>query len=327
MILLWGHAGDSALQAVYKSLYPLGVKIAFYDQRMVLDTRIHLVADTEVGGMLRVEDEEINLGEVTAAYIRPFDSRWLPEIERAGSGSPEWLHALRVEDALISWAEIAPAFIVNRPAAMASNTSKPYQAALIHAQGFDIPDTLVTTDSQAVLEFREKHGAVIYKSISAARSVVSRLGPEHLSHLSDIAWCPTQFQQYISGNDYRVHVVGDEIFACEIVSDADDYRFAFNRKERVEIRSFDLPEKVAERCCKLAARLGLAVAGIDLRRTVDNRWFCFEVNPVAGFTYYQEASNHRIDDAIARLLVAGSKLQCTGMRSGSPTVREGVKGA
>ena len=194
MILLWGHASDSALQAVYKSLYPLGVKIAFYDQRMVLETEIHLVAGTAVGGTLRVGDEQIDLGEVAAAYIRPFDSRWLPEIERAGAGSPEWLHALGVEDALISWSEITPAFVVNRPAAMASNTSKPYQAALIHAQGFDIPDTLVTTDPEAAQAFWEKHGTVIYKSVSAARSVVSRLGSEHLSRLNDISWCPTQFQ-------------------------------------------------------------------------------------------------------------------------------------
>ena len=306
MILLWGHASDSALLAVYKSLYKLGVKIAFYDQREVLDTEINLDVGSRVGGTLRVRAEPIDLAEVTAAYIRPFDSRWLPKIAQAGPGSPEWLHALQVEDALISWSEIAPVLVVNRPAAMASNISKPYQSALIRAHGFDIPDTLVTTDPQAAREFRDKHGDVIYKSISAARSIVSRLTGEQLSALDDITWCPTQFQQYVPGNDYRVHVVGDEVFACEIVSEVDDYRFPSDRESRVELRSYDLPEEIAGRCRRLTSALGLAVAGIDLRCTPDGRWFCFEANPVAGFTYYQEASNHRIDDAIARLLVAGA---------------------
>ncbi len=309
MILLWGHAGDSALVAVYRSLCRFGVEIAFYDQRAVLDTEIELAVGAEVGGVLRVGGVPIDLGRVEAAYIRPFDSRWLPQIAQAGHGSPEWLHGVKVEDALLSWAEIAPGLVVNRPSAISLNTSKPFQAALLRAQGFDIPETLVTTDPQAAREFREKHGEVIYKSISSQRSIVSRLGAEQLSHLDDISWCPTQFQQYIPGNDYRVHVVGDEVFACEIVSDADDYRFASGADERVELRAFELAEEMAGKCRRLAGALGLAVAGIDLRRTPDGSWFCFEANPVAGFTYYQAASNHRIDDAIARLLVNGAMVQ------------------
>src|SRR5215204_563716 len=252
MILLWGHASDSALLAVYRSLYRLGVEIAFYDQRTVLDTEIHLVVGADVGGTVRINDVLIDLGRVEAAYIRPFDSRWLPKIAQAGPGSPQWLHAVRVEDALLSWAEIAPAIVVNRPSAISLNTSKPLQAALLRAHGFDIPDTLVTTDPQAVRDFRERHGEVIYKSISSQRSIVSRLGEEQSGRLDDISWCPTQFQQYIPGNDYRVHVVGNEVFACEIVCEADDYRFAFAEKDNVELRAFDLPDDVSQRCRSLA---------------------------------------------------------------------------
>jgi len=305
MILLWGHASDSALKAVYESLYRMGAKIGFFDQRMVLETQIDLAVSSEVSGTMRIKDELIDLAEVSAAYIRPFDSRWLSKIAAAGVDSTEWQHAVRIEDALLSWAEVAPAFLINRPAAMASNTSKPYQAEQIRAQGFEIPATLVTTDPEAVQTFWEKHVEVIYKSVSSARSVVSRLSAEHLGRLNDISWCPTQFQEYIPGNDYRVHVVGDEIFGCEIRSEADDYRFAFAQQERVELRAFDLPEEVAQRCRSLTTALGLVVAGIDLRCTADGRWFCFEANAVAGFTYYQEACNHHIDDAIARLLMAG----------------------
>ena len=300
-ILLWGHASDAALLAVNQSLEKLGARIAFYDQRRVLDTEVDFFVDDTVRGVLRVEDEEIRLEQITAAYIRPFDSRWLSFIKDAGPDSPEWIHAVKIEDALISWAEISPAFIVNRPQYIASNTSKPYQAALIRAVGFEIPKTLVTTDPQAVKEFFQTHGEVIYKSVSSQRSVVARLTKERANELDNIAWCPTQFQEWIKGNDYRVHVVGEECFACEIVSSADDYRFTKNQP--VELRPYDLPRKVAMLCRKLAADLNLAVAGIDLRRTQDDRWFCFEANPVAGFTYYQEACNHHIDDAIARMLV------------------------
>jgi D-alanine-D-alanine ligase-like ATP-grasp enzyme len=48
----------------------------------------------------------------------------------------------------------------------------------------------------------------------------------------------------------------------------------------------------------------LTVAGIDLRLTSDGKWYCFEVNPSPAFTF-QAATNHRVDEAIADLLIAG----------------------
>jgi hypothetical protein len=303
LIFLWGHAADQALRAVYESLLKHGAEVAFYDQREVLDTEIELIVDERVGGTLRVKHETIDLAEITAAYIRPFDSRWLSKVKAAGPASNEWRHALAIEDALLSWSEFVPAFVVNRPSAMAANTSKPYQAALINSCGFAIPETLVTTDAEAVREFQSRHGEIIYKSISSARSVVSRLSKIQLDKLDDISWCPTQFQQYIPGKDYRVHVVDEAIFTCEIVCKEDDYRFALDQKESVQLKPFDLPDELAQRCRQLAKHLDLSVAGIDLRLSPDGQWVCFEVNGVPGFTYYQEACNHRIDDHIARLLI------------------------
>ena len=302
LILLWGHASDAQLLAVNQSLQKLGARIAFYDQRRVLNTEVDFFVDVNIRGVLRVDDEEIRLEQVSAAYIRPFDSRWLSFIKDAGPESPEWIHAVKIEDALISWAEITPAFIVNRPQYIASNTSKPFQAARIREVGFEIPKTLVTTDPNTAKEFYETNIDVIYKSVSSQRSVVARLTKERASDLQNISSCPTQFQEWIKGTDYRVHIVGEECFGCEIISNADDYRFT-RQNEHVDLRPFDLPDDVAALCRKLAADLHLPVAGIDLRRTEDGRWFCFEANPVAGFTYYQGACNHHIDDAIARMLV------------------------
>ena len=98
-------------------------------------------------------------------------------------------------------------------------------------------DTLVTTDPEAALAFQAQHGSVIYKSTSGVRSIVSRFTAEHAERLADLRWCPTQFQQYIPGRDHRVHTVGDDIFACEIVSAADDYRYGARQGMDVELRA------------------------------------------------------------------------------------------
>src|SRR5947209_13713875 len=185
---------------------------------------------------------------------------------------------------------------------MASNGSKPYQASLIQEFGFAVPATLLTTDPAAVLEFWEQHGTVVYKSISGVRSIVAQLSSSRLTDLEKVRWCPTQFQQHIRGRDYRVHVVGDDVFPCEVLSAADDYRYD---PDTVGRRACVLPADIAERCRTMAAALGLVVAGIDLRRAPEDEWYCFEVNPSPAFTYSEEATGQPMAVAIAALLMKG----------------------
>ena len=176
----------------------------------------------------------------------------------------------------------------------------------IRSFGFATPDTLITTDADAAKAFWAEHGTVIYKSISGVRSIVARLGETHLPRMDDLAWCPTQFQQYVPGDDYRVHVVGEEVFACRIRCAADDYRYASRQDLPVSIEACELPSECAERCRRLASSMDLALAGVDLRLTPDGRWFCFEVNPSPAFSYYQNTTGQPIAAAVAHLLMQGN---------------------
>lgn len=301
-VLLWGLPEDPPLAAVRGALEGIGSRAVLLDQRAALDTQADLTVGSAVTGCLRFADETIDLSSVTALYLRPDDWREFPTIASAGPASDSWQHALNVHDILMSWAELTSALVVNRPAAMAANCSKPYQSAWIQSLGLRIPETLVTTDPAQALAFWRRHDSVIYKSISGIRSIVSRLTPEHVSRLQDLSSCPTQFQQYVSGTDYRVHVVGDQLFTCKIASAADDYRYS---SEPVHMEPCDLPPDLTALCRKLAASMHLVLAGIDLRRTPEDEWFCFEVNSSPGFTYFQDKTGQPIAEAIARLLTSG----------------------
>jgi glutathione synthase/RimK-type ligase-like ATP-grasp enzyme len=293
------------MRAVHAALRARHEPVCLLDQHAIATTTIELFVGLTVHGVLGLGDDLIALEAITAVYARPYDVRKLPALTEVGPLAPLWRHGLALDDAMQAWVEVTPALVVNRPAAMASNGSKPYQAALIRSAGLDVPDTLVTTDPSAALAFRDRHGSVIYKSVSGVRSVVSRLGPKQQGRLADIENCPTQFQQYIRGTDYRVHVVGDKVFAAEIVSTADDYRYAGRTGHSIEIRACAPEHELAERCRRLAAELSLPVAGIDLRRTPEGRWYCFEVNPSPGFTFYQDATGQKIAEAVASLLAGG----------------------
>ena len=207
-----------------------------------------------------------------------------------------------VERQLFVWVELARVLVVNRPSAIASNESKPGQAELIRGRGFQIPATLVTTTPDAARAFIAEHRRVIYKSVSGQRSVVSRVTASELESLDDVATCATQFQAHVPGTDWRVHVVGDDVHACEIRCAADDYRMAHLQGEPIEFEAAEPPASVVASCHALTRHLGLSLAGIDLRRTSDDVWYCFEVNTAPAFTYFEQMTGQPLTAAVAQLL-------------------------
>ena len=46
----------------------------------------------------------------------------------------------------------------------------------------------------------------------------------------------------------------------------------------------------------------MALTGVDLRRDLDGEWWCFEVNPSPGFTFYQTHTGQPIGHAVADML-------------------------
>lgn len=297
-VLLWGLPQDGPLTAVCRALRDARVEPLVIDQRQAEQMAIELTTTATVTGTLRLRSRSVAIEDIAAAYLRPYDPRRLHDSTLAPDDHRA--HAVALDEALVAWAAITPARVINRPVAMASNESKPYQLKLIRNAGFAVPPTLVTTDAGAVRQFAEQHGALIYKSVSGIRSRVSRLSPERAQSLDDVAWCPTQLQQQIDGVDHRVHVVGERVFASRVESGADDYRYATLPPA---ISATALPPDIERRCIAMAAALELPLAGIDLRRTGDGEWYCFEVNPSPAFTYYESATGQPIAAAIAELLI------------------------
>lgn len=300
MIAVWGISEDGPVRAICEALKREGQAPLMVDQFDVARSDLSFEEIDASDGWLMVGDERIDLSSITAVYPRPYESARV--LRAAGEVDLEAVqHASRFDDAMLLWLELTPALVVNLPSAMTSNGSKPLQSAMIAAAGFDVPDTLLTTDARAATEFRERHGRVIYKSIGGIRSRVSLLEDETLGRIANGA-SAIQLQEYIPGTDLRVHVVGSEVFACTIESDAVDYRYPSTEPEQPRIEACSLPGEISDRCVALTRLLGLSLAGIDLRRGSDGRWVCFEANPSPGYTFYEQATGAGITAALTRLL-------------------------
>lgn len=303
MILLGGIPSESPLAFLANALEERGADYRIFNQRQSSDCAIDLDIDSRgVTGELRFDGERFSLGEISGVYVRFMDDRLLPELDGEPDNSPLRRRTRALHDAIYRWIEVAEGKVVNRSDPQGSNGSKPYQAQLIARYGLRVPETLITNDPEAVLAFREAHGAIIYKSISSVRSIVKQLDDEDVTRLETIRWCPVQFQALVPGTDVRVHVIDQDVHATEIISDAVDYRYARRTGGSTALRATKLRDDLAERCVALTAGLGLAFAGIDLRIGPDGEATCFEVNPSPGYSYYEANAGQPIAASLARYL-------------------------
>jgi len=288
VIVVWGAREDPPVADVLDALQERGADVTHLDRARVDSLDFDVTLGPAPAGWIAVDGHRIPLDAISAIYLRPESPR--------GTATP-------ATTCLMALASSLDAVVVNRPAAGRSNSSKPYQLAAIAAAGLTVPPTLVTTDARAAGEFLDRHGRVVYKSISGIRSIVATLGVEDAGRLSGVSTGPVQLQQWIEGIDVRVHVVGERWFATAIESAAADYRYAATTGHEVAVVATDIDDELGERLVRLAASMDLLVAGIDLRLTPDDAWVCFEVNPSPGFTFYEDATGQPIAAAIADLLM------------------------
>jgi glutathione synthase/RimK-type ligase-like ATP-grasp enzyme len=303
MILVCGGLADGVTELVCSRLQDCGYPYRLLDlARFPEEYRVSWRwTDGGPVGAIAAADWRLDLDAISGVYVRflgPEDRPALPGLDAADAA------ALRGEGdlSLMTLFEDLPCPVVNRIGGGLSNNSKPYQALLISRSGLSVPPTLVTSDPAAVRAFQAEHGEVIYKSASGIRSIVRRLGPDHLARLNLLRHGPAQFQAFVPGHNVRVHTVGARVFATRIESEAVDYRYAHADGLTAQLEPVILPPTVEAACLRLAETFNLLFAGIDLKQTPEGEFFCFEVNPCPGFLYYERHTRQPISAALADLL-------------------------
>jgi len=290
MILVWGLPQDPSTRAVSDWLRRWNAPVFFLNHAEIYRTAVSMTTQPRLSFEVTCGARSCRLEEFSAAYLRPYNYRDYPAPETASElpSKPAMVHHL-----ISAWAEYTPALVVSRPSAEGTNQSKLYQAIEIRAAGFLTPESLVTNDPAAIGEFHARHGSLIYKSMSNVRSIVKELAAEDLEGK---VLGPVQFQERIHGQNIRVHVAGEECFACAIETDGADYRYADSR-----LVPTSLPADVARRAVRLTRRLGLPLAGLDLILTPSGDWYCLEANPNPAFACFADADC--VAQAVARLLL------------------------
>ena len=265
----------------------------------------------EVTGFIRTDGWTLELNSVQGVFVRYLGLDGHAPFAHLPAGHENAALA-EGQSGLVALLETITCPVANRASVSMSNCSKPYQALLVRQSGLLTPPTLITNDPDAVLEFFESCGRqVIFKSLSGVRSTVRQLEARDLERLPLLQHGPAQFQKFLPGDNIRVHTVGADAIATRIRSGVVDYRYASQQGSQADLEPTELPDAVSEACVRLGQRMGLLVAGIDLKETPDGEYFCFEVNPSPGFAYYEQHTGQPISaaliSALSRPLPQGQK--------------------
>jgi glutathione synthase/RimK-type ligase-like ATP-grasp enzyme len=226
------------------------------------------------------------------------------------------------------------------PAAIRQASFKGGQLKRAAELGFDVPRTLITTAPEEAKAFIEScQNQVIFKVMSdpflaeakvmdskdingfyETTKTISRetsttlITEQEISLLESVRYVNCQFQEFIPKKiELRITIIGDEIFAAEIHSQAHEKTKIDWRHYHVEIpyRKATLPLDLQSRCIEFVRSYNLNFSAMDFILTPDGRYVFIESNPNGQFLFIeQQIPELRMADALASCLIHGSNQCC-----------------
>lgn len=260
--------------------------------------------------LLGPKGEAVRLGAARGHWIRR--PRW-PVISEDVTDELDRQLAVQESVAAIGgfWRLVADR-CVSPPDALQAARWKLPQLRLARRLGFQVPDTLVTTDPTAIAAFRAASRTVV-KAVQDARVAVGaqeRYGfARELADdepMAGAAAAPVLVQRLVTKvADVRVTVVGTRIFPVRITTPADrpiDFREAGSDSSAFEVATLSITASTA--CVRFVEAYGLRFGAFDFAEDVDGSLWFLECNPSGQWAWLERRTGLPITAALMDLLLA-----------------------
>ena len=315
-VLIVSNATDAHVPLVTRHLEGLGV--AFFvlnTERFGSDVVGSFVLGTQEHLLLRDGTRVVDLEHIESVWYRRPE---LPALDQLAAEEARRFAQEEQKSFLDGMLACLDGRWLSRPAAIREAGHKLRQLRLARQLGFSVPPTLVSQSPEEIRDFRAALGRPLAAKIvskgppRAPRPddqyviFTQRLDDSDLDDSASLAACASLYQPYLDkAFELRVTVVGQEVFACRIDSQA-------TSRTRVDWRRYDLDntphsafqlDQVTEgRCRELVRLLGLAFGAIDLVVTPEDDIVFLEINPNGQWGWIEEMTGLPIADAHARFL-------------------------
>lgn len=324
-MLIVSHADDDHVSLVRAELERQGVEVVCFDtDRYPHAASLTFTVEAGIPGVqLCVDGRQYRGAVFSAVMYRHVRLPLAPHIvdhdaRRMAESEFRWT----LEGALLA---LEPALWVNHPHANSRARSKLLQLRLAARLGFNVPETRVTADPRQIRDHYRIWGGRMVAKLAGGQIVAHSIDnqffiPTTLVTQSDLqdeaalSACPAIYQRLVEKlHDLRVTVVGDEVFACRIVSHAQEATWVDWRADReatFDLQPCELDTAIADRCRALLRALGLEIGGIDFIVTPDGDTVFLEINAAGEWAWVQKATGLPVAASIARRL-SGAALTLT----------------
>jgi len=289
MIAAIGVDVDETFAKFVQRAMEAGVPLRVVNLRAAVEGTWRFDVPAESAATLDYSDEPIELRPEDSFYCRLIDlSSQVPDINL----TLRW-HALI--GGLRTWLDSVPGLVVNRGLGGGSNSSKPLHEAVLRELGFQVPESVTSSDVDVLKQFVRESPA-ISKAVCGVRADTMEVSEDDFADF-DPEGGPVHLQRLVTGDDARIHVVGDSLVAQRVAASTVDYRRSGGLKE---MEVFTPSDEMQNLLFQGTRKLGLAFAGWDFKIDSDERYWCLEANPMPGYSPYDS----RCDGAITRQLIA-----------------------
>jgi hypothetical protein len=269
--------------------------------------------------------QELRFDEISGVWCRTLNYEQLSTVPTL---VPEELRS-HIVGGMSRMAESLPAFF--RPGTMwlpgerevvMRAVLKPYQLQLARQVGFDIPETVITTDPAVARAFLERHGSCVVKPLAPfpppGKTQFTTIWRAGEIGFNSIKLAPQILQAVVEPvHELRVYVAGDQVFASEVwdtqsdqalAEGVRDFRVAFDNGT-FKTAPYELPKAVSNRCVRFVRAAGLNAGAIDIivdRARGWKRYNFLEINPNGQWAFVAPETVSQIGRTLTRLLETGA---------------------
>lgn len=259
MILIFGSAHHPGLQLVHQALLAREANVLFLLQEgFTGHTQMSLTNDS--GSLLLEGMDPIALSEVTSVCM---DGFYVPpgyNLEGLDQGDVEYLQTE-------TWAMLVGLFgQLSRSALMANFflerdhfSTRWGTLRFLASHGLPVPRALVTSDREALAEFRGRVGDVVFKTVSDPTASMLAWTEETEKRLENLSLAPVHFEEAPAGDVVQVSLIGDQHFV--IPGEAAP------------------PPELLDRCRAMARAAQLTVCDVSLRCSPEGKWMASGLRP------------------------------------------------
>jgi len=298
---------------VHEKLRRRGFSVSLYLTDKVLEGSERFSLDISAEGTLNMtyEGQDIGPDAMAAGWYWKVANFRIPDAEINVSKQLSLVNEITQCNGNI-WSLYPDDFWLSPPRAIQGAERKLHQLLVAKEVGFTIPRTHLGNSWKDVEDVKQEVGQPIavkmFRGVIADQNQIramytTQLTAPLLDQLRDSTIpFPGIYQPFLpKAREWRVTVVGDEVFAGAIYTDdsaKDDWR-RMQSTAAVALKLETLPKGAEALCREYIKRMGLGIGSFDLVEQPDGAIVFLECNPQGQFGFLEETLGLPISDAIA----------------------------